>query len=181
MAAAERPGGLTALAVINVVLCCIFALASLAALVTLLVVHAVSEEPAAGHPAGSVVVSGADEAPGSSLAAPDAGTAPDAPSAQTPHHFRHHWPVSRAELGLEFVDSVLCAVLLAISAVGYLRMQRIAGRYVGSLYGVVALLFFAVEHHISHQPLGVTGLIALIYPVLTLIYVNTTFRNDLVL
>jgi len=183
MAAVERPGGLTALAVINVVLCCIFALASLATLVALLVIHPVAVGSAAEHPSDTVVTPGADEAPGSGLTAPDAGAAPGDAHAQSPHphHFRHHGPVSRAELGLGFVDSVLCAVLLAISAVGYLRMQRIAGRYVGSLYGVVALLFFAVEHHISHQPLGVTGLIALIYPVLTLIYVNTTFRNDLVL
>jgi len=179
MAAAERPGGLTALAVINVVLSCIFALASLATLVALLVVHPLPVEPHAERPAGTVVDPGADQSPGSGLAAPGADAAP--PVAPHPHHFRHRGPESRAELGLGFVDEILCAILLAISAVGYLRLQRVAGRYVGSLYGVVAVLFFIVEHHISHQPLGITGLIALIYPVLTLIYVNTTFRNDLVL
>jgi len=178
MTAADRPGGLTAMAVINAVLSCLYAIASLASLMTLLVVHPQPGDAPGAHPAGTVTVT---PAAGTSTTDPDG---PGADSVQAdaphPHHFRHHGPVSRTEQALGLVKCVLCAVLLAISAVGYLRLQRLNGRYVGSLYALVAMLFFVAEHHLSHQPLAITGLIALIYPVLTLVYVNTTFRGDLV-
>lgn len=70
--------------------------------------------------------------------------------------------------------------LLIASGVGYLGQKRVLGRGLGSAYGIIALLGQGVNLGALHQPFGIGNIIGLIYPVLTLILVNTTFKDDLV-
>jgi len=78
-----------------------------------------------------------------------------------------------------FVLTSLSAALLIVSGIGYLLQKRVLGRYMGSFYGITSL---------ASNGLGLAGgaefsfftIIGLIYPVLTLIMVNTTFKDDLV-
>ena len=134
MADEKRPGGLTALAVLNFVFGGFGALGVLAAAALLGVVNEVTE--------GAVA-----EGIGSGM--------------------------------LLFVLTSLSAALLVISGIGYLLQKRVLGRYMGSFYGITSL---------ANNGLSLAGgaefsfftIIGLIYPVLTLIMVNTTFKDDLV-
>lgn len=69
--------------------------------------------------------------------------------------------------------------LLITSAVGYLGQKRFLGRSLGTAYAVVAVLG-SVVGLATGQPFGISTVIGLVYPVLTLILLNTTFKDDLV-
>ncbi len=76
--------------------------------------------------------------------------------------------------------SALKAVLLLVSGWGYFNFKRIAGRWVGNAYAVVSLVDSAVA--IFGLPYPVTGgtIIGLLYPVFTLLAVNTMWKPLLV-
>jgi hypothetical protein len=70
--------------------------------------------------------------------------------------------------------------LLLLAAIGFLGMRRVMGRWVGTAYALVtAGVLFALQ---AVEPLLFNfGLvIGLVYAVLILLLVNTTFRHDLV-
>jgi hypothetical protein len=66
------------------------------------------------------------------------------------------------------------------SGVGYLKQKRFLGRTVGSAYAVLSLVSAVISVSSFNQGFGIINLIGFIYPVLTLILVNTTFKDDLV-
>ena len=70
--------------------------------------------------------------------------------------------------------------LMIASGVGYLKQKRFLGRSLGNAYGVVALGSTVVSLTLMGQEFGIATIIGLIYPVLTLILINTTFKDDLV-
>ena len=78
-----------------------------------------------------------------------------------------------------FILTALSAALLIVSGIGYLGQKRVLGRMMGSFYGISSIanngLSLAVGEEFSFYTI-----VGLVYPVLTLILVNTTFKDDLV-
>jgi hypothetical protein len=74
-------------------------------------------------------------------------------------------------------------ILLLLSGIGYLKQKKGLGRYGGTLYALVAIaesvIFGLLIKSGPEGGFSIGTLIGLIYPVLTLILVNTTFRDDL--
>ena len=82
-------------------------------------------------------------------------------------------------LMLILILSCLSSVLLIISGIGYIKLKRVLGRTMGSLYGILGLAGTALQL-VGGEPFGIGIIIGLIYPLLTLILLNTTFKDDLV-
>lgn len=74
---------------------------------------------------------------------------------------------------------VRMALLLA-SGVGYLGQKRKLGRACGNAYGILGLIDTVLGIALVSGSTGIGTIIGLIYPVLTLILINTTFKDDLV-
>lgn len=74
--------------------------------------------------------------------------------------------------------SAIGALLLITSGVGYLKQKRFLGRTLGSLYAVVSLTGTAIG--IATVGIGVGGVLFAVYPLVTLLLINTSFKNDLV-
>jgi hypothetical protein len=72
----------------------------------------------------------------------------------------------------------LTTVLMIAAGVGYLGQKRVLGRMVGNGYAIVSLGSSVVGFMLSG--FGMMTLIGLIYPLLTVILLNTTFKDDLV-
>ena len=83
-----------------------------------------------------------------------------------------------------FVLSIVSSVLLLVSGIGYLKQKKIMGRMVGNTYAVVSIVSSVVTGMMFAAELGggfnIGTIIGLIYPVVTLILLNTTFRDDLI-
>ncbi len=140
MAEGKRPGGLTALAVLNFVFGGLGALALLALFALL----------------------GA----ASSVASANGESISSAPGA-----------------GIVYLSLLLGAVsvtLLLASGVGYIKQKRFLGRTLGNGYAVVSLASTVISIVALKQGFGIGTIIGLIYPVLTLFLLNTTFKDDLV-
>lgn len=81
---------------------------------------------------------------------------------------------------LDFVTTAL----LVISGLGYLKQKRIMGRLVGNLYALFAGTLAVVGFLVLDMDVGFTLaqelilIMDLVYPVLTLILLNTSFRSD---
>ena len=145
MAEGKRPGGLTALAVLN------FVFGGLGAIGILILggLVAVADQMTGGEVSGAAA-EGLVEA-----------------------------GMNGALLLVTIVLSIASCVLLIISGVGYIKQKRVMGRTMGSLYGILALVG-TILTLVSGGDFGFGEIIGLIYPVLTLIMVNTTFKDDLV-
>jgi hypothetical protein len=135
MAEGRRPGGLTALAVLNFV----FAGLGLLGLLAVLALFSAVDKGASEN--GVHVSSGAIYA------------------------------------GLIF--GIVRMVLMLAAGVGYLGMKK-WGRTAGNLYGILGIADTAIAIAMLHTGFGISAIIGLIYPVLTLILINTTFKDDLV-
>ena len=87
-------------------------------------------------------------------------------------------------LGVTFALSLISTVLLIASGVGYLKLRRVLGRIVGNAYAVTSIVSTIVGAALmpvdAGGGFGLMSIIGLIYPVLTLILLNTTFKDDLV-
>ncbi len=73
--------------------------------------------------------------------------------------------------------------LLVIAGIGYLRMKRVMGRWLGSAEAVYSLLFFAyvLSYTLGEgHPFQFSTLQQLIYPGITLVLLNVVFRENLV-
>lgn len=155
MSSEKRPGGLTALAVINFIwggLSLLSAL-GLAALIPLL---GMIEEEASTQ-----------------------GIPPDQMAALQ----------ALADIGgLVFVAfalvSLITAVLLIASGVGYLKLKKFLGRTLGNAYGILGIASTVGSAAFLPGELGggfnIMVIVGLIYPVLTLFLLNTTFKEDFV-
>jgi hypothetical protein len=146
----KRPGGLTALAVINFVFVG-FSLLSLAGL--------------------AVFFTLADKMP--------TGQRQETQRAQIEALQNMGTPILILMFGL----TLLSGVLLLLSGIGYLRQKKVLGRTVGNVYAILAVLGSMVSVFLFRTELGggfhIGTIIGLIYPVLTLVLLNTTFKDDL--
>ena len=80
---------------------------------------------------------------------------------------------------LLFILAALSAALLIVSGIGYLQQKRVMGKIMGSIYGITSLANNGLSLA-GGAEFSVFTVVGLIYPVLTLIMVNTTFKDDLV-
>jgi hypothetical protein len=142
MAEGKRPGGLTALAVLN------FVFGGFAAIGTLL-----------GFGGLALIQKAAKEVEA------HGGTVTKGPS----------YGLAVVALGLLAVS----AFLLITSGVGYLKQKRVMGRTLGTVYALLSLAS-TVLNIVNGDGIGIGTIIFSVYPVLTLIMVNTTFKDDLV-
>ena len=80
--------------------------------------------------------------------------------------------------------SAVTAVLLIASGVGYLKLKKFLGRSLGNAYGVISVVYAIAAAMLLPVALGggfnIMTIVGLIYPVLTLILLNTTFKEDFV-
>jgi len=75
-------------------------------------------------------------------------------------------------------------LLLVIAGIGYLKLRRFLGRTVGLAYAIIAVCWgiaaiLYVQKHMDHNP-GIFALIGFIYPAVTLFALLVTFRDDFV-
>jgi hypothetical protein len=79
--------------------------------------------------------------------------------------------------------TLLSAVLLLLSGIGYLKQKKVLGRVVGNVYAIFSIVGSVVSGLLFKPELGggfsFGTIIGLIYPVLTLVLINTTFKDDL--
>jgi hypothetical protein len=147
----KRPGGLTALAVINF----IFAALSFFGLI--------------GFATMSLVTS---KIPMDQM--------PEAQKAQFVALQNMGHPMFAILVGVTFVS----LLLLLLSGIGYLKQKKVLGRTLGTIYAALAILHVIISPMIFPKELGgsfnIMSIIGLIYPALTLILINTTFKDDLV-
>ncbi len=76
--------------------------------------------------------------------------------------------------------TLVSAGLLITSGVGYIKQKQFLGRQIGNAYAAVSLLVTVIGLVAMGGGFGIGTIIGLIYPVLTLVLVNTTFKEDLV-
>ncbi len=82
-----------------------------------------------------------------------------------------------------FALTIISSVLLLLSGIGYLKQKKFLGRTIGNTYAVVTIISSVITGIMFAPELGggfnIGTIIGLIYPVLTLILLNTTFKEDL--
>ncbi|MHC4352713.1 MAG: hypothetical protein ACYS0H_08340 [Planctomycetota bacterium] len=85
-----------------------------------------------------------------------------------------------------FVLSIVSSVLLLVSGIGYLKQKKFMGRMIGNIYAIVAILSSVLSGFVFASRMADLGggfnlgtIIGLIYPLATLILLNTTFKDDL--
>jgi hypothetical protein len=78
----------------------------------------------------------------------------------------------------------ISTVLLITSGIGYLQQKRFLGRTLGSTYAALSIAFSLIRSAMLSPEIGggfsIVTIIGLIYPVLTLVLLNGTFKHDLV-
>ena len=74
-----------------------------------------------------------------------------------------------------FVFFIL-AIALMVSAIGYFQRSRVMGYWIGHVYAGLALIVAIISICTGGQIAGV--IVAVIYPILTLILLNTSFRKS---
>lgn len=73
--------------------------------------------------------------------------------------------------------------LMIVAAIGYLKLKRILGRWVGTGEAVFSLVYFAamvIYVQSMGLPFALGNLSTLVYPCLTLVLLNVVFRENLV-
>ena len=144
----KRPGGLTAMAVLNFV----FSGLELLGILGMITMLALPE---------TVVENMDDQARAQWQAFQDIG-----------------WPVL---IGL-LVLSALSSILLLFSGIGYLKQKKFLGRTLGNVYAILAIISVVASAVMLDRAIGggftIRAIIEFIYPVLTLILLNTTFKED---
>ncbi|MBX3463207.1 MAG: hypothetical protein KF830_08545 [Planctomycetes bacterium] len=155
MSEGKRPGGLTALAVLNFVFGGLEILGSLGMLMLMAFLDAAAK-------------SGEDDG-----------------AAEAQRKMAEAWE----QIGLGFFYVILIvgavsAILLIASGVGYLQQKKFLGRTLGNSYAVLSIgSSLAMGMAVTADAGGgfnIGTLIRLVYPVLTLFLLNTTFKEDFV-
>jgi hypothetical protein len=154
MSEGKRPGGLTALAVINFVFAGLTFLSvlSIGALIAIL-----------SATKGSAAVEKASQEMTKALSASGIGA-----------------------VFLIFLTAIsaISAVLLLISGIGYLKQKKILGRMLGNITALISIIVSVLTA--AMLPVSAGGgfslmfIINMIYPLLTLILLNTTFKEDFI-
>ncbi len=81
---------------------------------------------------------------------------------------------------LVLIVGVVCVALMIASGVGYLGQKKFLGRKLGNTYAGLSLLNTVLALALLDTGFGIGTIIGLIYPVLTLALLNTTFKDDFV-
>lgn len=83
-----------------------------------------------------------------------------------------------------FALSIITSVLLLLSGIGYLKQKKVLGWGLGNAYGIISIVSNVVSGFMFPSEMGggfqIMTIVGLIYPVLTLILLNTTFKDDLI-
>ena len=154
MTAGQRPGGLTALAVLNFVFggFGVLGVLGLAAIIALVNVGAQAA------------------AEGGNVEMQDLVTA-----------------YREAGMGFLYINlllRLLGTILMIASGVGYLQQKKFLGRTLGSAYALLSILQAVIMGLLLPEAAGgglsLMSAVSLIYPILTLILLNTTFKEDFV-
>ncbi|NQT00500.1 MAG: hypothetical protein HQ580_00605 [Planctomycetes bacterium] len=81
------------------------------------------------------------------------------------------------------VLNILSSALLLLSGIGYLKQKKFLGRTMGNIYAVITIISSVITGIMFPSELeggfNIMTMVGLIYPVLTLILINTTFKDDL--
>lgn len=142
MAEGKRPGGLTALAVLN------FVFGGLKALGVTVILGLLAAAKSAGADIGA--------------ATQEAG-------------------VSVGILYLQLALAVAICIVLITSGVGYIKQKRFLGRTLGNIYAVMSITTTVIDIvAVPGAGVGLSTIIFLVYPLVTLFLLNTTFKDDLV-
>lgn len=82
------------------------------------------------------------------------------------------------------VFGVLTALLLVVAGIGYLQQKRFLGRTLGNAYAVLAIIAAGIGAATAPAELGggfgIGTITGLVYPLVTLYCVNVVFRDELV-
>lgn len=82
-----------------------------------------------------------------------------------------------------FALSIVSGVLLLLSGIGYLKQKKLLGWGLGNAYGVISIVSSIVSAFTFPAEIGggfnIGIIIGLIYPIVTLVLLNTTFKEDL--
>ena len=70
--------------------------------------------------------------------------------------------------------------LLVVSGIGYLSQKKFLGRRLGTTYGIVSIASLVVSLVFAKAGFGIGTIIGLTYPILTLVLLNNTFKDDFV-
>jgi hypothetical protein len=75
-------------------------------------------------------------------------------------------------------------LLLVVAGIGYLKLRRFLGRTLGVVYAIIAVCWeiafiLYVQKHMDQTP-GIFALIGFIYPAVTIFALLVTFRDDFV-
>jgi hypothetical protein len=155
MASGNRPGGLTALAVINFVLGGLSLLGSLGTMALISFLGRIAEQ---------------------------ASTQDMTPAQQ--EQLQALADVGSGTFILLLGISLISAILLIVSGIGYLKLKKFLGRTLGTTYAIVGIVSSASSSALMPENLGggfnIMVIVGLIYPVLTLILLNLTFKEDFV-
>jgi hypothetical protein len=80
--------------------------------------------------------------------------------------------------------SVVSSLLLLVAGIGYLKQKRFLGRTLGNAYAVLAIITSIIGAATAPVELGggfsIGAVIGLVYPLITLYCVNVVFKEDLV-
>jgi len=82
------------------------------------------------------------------------------------------------------VLSIVSAILLLVAGIGYLKQKKIMGRMIGNIYAVISIISSIISGILINDPeigggFNLGFILNLIYPALTLILLNSTFKDDL--
>jgi len=151
MSEGKRPGGLTALAVLNF----IFAFFGVMSILGMIVLFALFNV---------IADSNMDE--------------------QSRKQFDAVQEMGMPMLVVMVTMSVFSTILLLLSGIGYIKQKRFLGRILGSVYAFVSIISSVMSGIMMKPEAGggfnIGTIIGLLYPLITLILVNTTFKDDLV-
>jgi hypothetical protein len=82
------------------------------------------------------------------------------------------------------VVSVVSSLLLLVAGVGYLKQKRFLGRTLGNAYAVLAIVTAIIGAATAPVELGggfgIGNIIGLVYPLITLYCINIVVKDDLV-
>ncbi len=91
--------------------------------------------------------------------------------------------LSLLELIALVASSAIASVLMIVAGVGYLQQRRTLGRRIGNLASLTMIVAVAIEQNLlsgTDAGFGFRTFASMLYPVLSLLLLNTTFKEDFV-
>lgn len=152
----NRPGGLTALAIINLIFGVLATIGSLFGLLFVFGMEKVAEQlQQSTEPA-------------------------DAETAMKIAELQQALEKAGGSIEYFYIDtliSLVAGILMFIAGIGYLGQKKFLGRTLGLVYGALALLGTGIGLMMG-ESFGIGSMLQLIYPVLTIALLLTVFKDD---